>query len=326
MYRRWSPATLLLIACGCGYVGEPLPPLLNIPAAVVDLAAIQRGPRIVAQFTLPKLTTEGVLIKPPVHWDLRAGERGAGEFQVDAWAARAQTLTGASVENGRVRCESAASTWIGKEIVLAVRITGGRGPASAWSNLVTMTIIAPPATPRDVNADTTRDGVRLVWAGSGPSYRVFRRAEGEPGLSVVANTEAREFVDRATEYGKEYHYIVQAIAKTGTGEVESDLSIEATIRPRDIFPPATPTGLGAVPATNSIELGWERATDADLAGYRVYRALPGGDFERIAEIAETPSYSDRQIESGKQYRYAVSAFDKSGNESNRSDPIEVTAP
>jgi fibronectin type 3 domain-containing protein len=230
------------------------------------------------------------------------------------------------VENGRVRCESAATPWTGKEIVLAVRITGGRGRPSAWSNLVTMKIIPAPTPPRDVRADNTREGVRLLWGGSGPSYRVFRRAGNEPGLTPVGNTEARELVDRATEYGKEYHYLVQAIAKTGTGEVESDLSIEAIITPRDTFPPAIPAGLSAVPATNSIELGWERATDPDLAGYRVYRALPGGDFEKIAETPETPSYSDRQIESGKQYRYAVSAFDKSGNESNRSDPIEVTAP
>ena len=44
------------------------------------------------------------------------------------------------------------------------------------------------------------------------------------------------------------------------------------------------------------------------------------------ETAEAPSYSDKQVESGKQYRYAVSAFDKTGNESKRSDEIAVAAP
>ena len=36
-----------------------------------------------------------------------------------------------------------------------------------------------------------------------------------------------------------------------------------------------------------------------------------------------PSYSDHQVEHGKTYRYAVSAIDKSGNESARSGPVEA---
>ena len=303
-----------------------MPPLLNIPQAVDDLSAIQRGSKIVVQFTLPKLTTEGVVIKPPVQWDLRGGEAGAGDFNIEQWAARAQTLGGASLQDGRVRCELPATPWIGKNLVLGARIQGARGRPSSWSKPVTITVIAPPATPGDVKAETVAEGVRIRWSGAGPSYRVFRRADGETGLTPAANTAAREFIDRAAELGKTYHYAVQAIAKTGTGEVESELSPEAAVTPTDVFPPGIPSGLTAVPATNSIELAWERVTDSDLAGYRVYRAAPDGDFEKIAETAETPSYSDRQVEAGKQYRYAVSAFDKAGNESRRSEPIEVAAP
>ena len=307
-------------------MGEPLPPLLNIPETVEDLAAVQRGSKIIVQFTLPTLTTEKVVIKPPVVWDLRAGERGAGDFQIEDWAARAQPLDNATVENGRVRCEAAAASWIGKDVVLAVRITGARGRPSAWSNPVTLAVIAPPVIPTAVKAEDVPEGVRLTWSGAGPAYRVFRRAPGEEGFTVAANTSAREFVDPATEYGQTYRYGVQAIAKSGAGEVESEMSSVASIVPRDRFPPATPSGLTAVPATNSIELAWERAKDTDLAGYRIYRAAAGGEFEKIGETAETPSYSDRRIESGKQYRYAVSAFDKTGNESRRSEPIDVNAP
>jgi len=121
-------------------------------------------------------------------------------------------------------------------------------------------------------------------------------------------------------------YMVQAIIKTGTTEVESDLSMEVTKTPVDEFPPAVPAGLTAVPTASSIELTWDRDTEPDLAGYRIYRAASGGEFEKIGETAEAPSYSDKQVESGKQYRYAVSAFDKAGNESKRSVEIDVTAP
>ena len=108
--------------------------------------------------------------------------------------------------------------------------------------------------------------------------------------------------------------------------MESDLSEPVTKIPADEFPPAAPAGLTAVPTTTSIELAWDRDTEPDLAGYRVYRAAPGGEFEKIGETAEAPSYSDKQVESGKQYRYAVSAFDKAGNESKRSVEIVVAAP
>ena len=43
--RRLLPALIAaaaLLTTGCGYTGDPLPPLANIPARVLDLAAVQR--------------------------------------------------------------------------------------------------------------------------------------------------------------------------------------------------------------------------------------------------------------------------------------------
>jgi fibronectin type 3 domain-containing protein len=98
------------------------------------------------------------------------------------------------------------------------------------------------------------------------------------------------------------------------------------ITPVDRFPPAAPVGLRAAVAPNSIELVWDRNTETDMATYRVYRASPGGEFARIAEISLIPSYSDHSIEHGKTYRYAVGAVDNAGNESPRSAPVEAMAP
>src|SRR5205807_1962265 len=112
---------------GCGFVGEPLPPLLNIPRPVTDLAAVQRGSKIIVQFTLPQLTTEGVAIKPPVHWDLRMGEPGTGDFRTEDWAVRARSPGEAHVENGHVSYEIPAAPWIGKDVVLGVRVQGAKG-------------------------------------------------------------------------------------------------------------------------------------------------------------------------------------------------------
>ena len=78
--RRILPALAALAAAGCGYVGEPLPPLANIPGRVTDLTATQRGAHLIVQFTVPQLTTEGIAIKAPLQLDLRAG-LGTDPFQ-----------------------------------------------------------------------------------------------------------------------------------------------------------------------------------------------------------------------------------------------------
>jgi hypothetical protein len=323
--RLWLLSPILLW-CGCGYVGEPLPPLLNIPQPVADLAAVQRGSKIIVHFTLPRLTTEGRVARQPITWDLRIGETGTGDFHAEAWAARAQSPPDAHVENRLVSYEIPIAAWVGKDIVLGVRVVGPNQRQSDWSRFVTLTVVQPPAVPRELKPENVAEGVRLTWKGAGPAYRVYRRTDADSGFTLLSSTEAAEYLDRGAEYGKPVHYQVQAITKTGAGEVESDLSDEETITPVDIFPPAVPAGLAAVPTAMSIELAWDRDTEPDLAGYRIYRAVAGGEFEKIGESADAPSFSDKQVESGKQYRYAVSAFDKAGNESKRSVVIEVAAP
>src|SRR5450432_2546421 len=109
--KRFLPAAAALLLAGCGYVGDPLPPLANIPARVSDLAAMQRGGRIIVQFTVPAKTTEGHLIPPPVHLDLRAGT--AVQFEENQWAAGARqippdaTAAGCNGKTGEEACPTA---------------------------------------------------------------------------------------------------------------------------------------------------------------------------------------------------------------------------
>ena len=94
----------------------------------------------------------------------------------------------------------------------------------------------------------------------------------------------------------------------------------------DTFAPAAPAGLTAVPSTASIELVWERSTEPNVVGYRVYRALGNGPLELLADAQVLPAYSDHKIEAGKTYRYAVSAVKSNKKESKLSEPVEVAAP
>ena len=318
-------ATAALLLSGCGYIGEPLYPLLNIPNRVTDMAAVQRGSAIIFQFTLPALTTEGKQAKIG-QVEVRVGENRQGSFDTNEWVARSKRIDVSFENQKHILSETPAAPWVGKEVVLAVKIAGLNKRDAGWSNLATVNVTAPLAAPTGVEATAVAEGVLVSWQGPPGRYRVFRRGEQDQGVSLMATVEGNQWLDTTTEYGKPYRYIVQAVQKTGSGEGESEVSSEITVTPIDVFPPAAPKGLNAIAAAENIELVWERNTEPDLAGYRLYRALGDGKLEKIADIQDAPSYSDRKLESGKHYRYAVSAVDRLGNESKLSEPVEIIAP
>lgn len=322
--RRLVPAIAALLASGCGYIGAPIPPLANVPEAVANLAAIQRGAALEVRFPIPLLTTEKRPLKQPLKYDLRIGAPAAA---VQAWETNAKPVSGVHAENGVAVYEVPAAEWVGKEVALRARVIGPNGKAGDWSNPVTLPVVPAPETPQNVTAASTAQGVRLAWTARGDRFRVFRRAAGESNSTAVATVEKPEWTDTNAEFGKQYAYRVETVVPLPEGkEAVSDLSPEVEITPEIVFPPATPAGLAASPAPDSIELTWEANTEAFLAGYRVYRATGGGPFEKIADNLALPAYSDRAAEHGKTYRYAVTSVSKTGYESPRSQPVEVTLP
>jgi fibronectin type 3 domain-containing protein len=114
-------------------------------------------------------------------------------------------------------------------------------------------------------------------------------------------------------------------------EIEGDDTPFQPVFTHDIYPPAVPAGLQAVfsgPGQPTfIDLIWAPDTDADLAGYNIYRREPGGTSTRINhELVKTPSYRDTNVISGKTYLYSVSAVDLRGNESARSEEASEQVP
>ena len=322
--KRFLAAAAALFLAGCGYVGEPRPPLANVPPRVSDLAAVQRGGRVIVQFTVPALTTEGHPIPPPLKLDLRAGT--ADQFEPNQWAAGARQIPPGAVAGGIARYEIPAADWTGKEVIFGVRVVAGNGKQSGWSNFAIVPVVTPPRKPEGVATAVNRQGVRLTWQGGGTDFRIFRKT-GDGDYAPVASVQSPEWTDTATEFGKRYTYLVQSIVKLDNRkEAESELSDEASIVPRDIFPPAAPQGVQGSIAPNSIKLNWERNTEEDLNGYRVYRGEGNGALVKIADVSVVPSYSDRKVEHGKTYRYAIAAVDRAGNESPRSAPTEIVMP
>ena len=88
----------------------------------------------------------------------------------------------------------------------------------------------------------------------------------------------------------------------------------------DTTPPSTPTNLNATAATTSqINLSWTGSTDnIGVAGYKVFR-----NGTLITTTLDTV-FSDTGLTADTLYTYTVSAYDASGNVSDKSSPDSAT--
>jgi hypothetical protein len=144
-------------------------------------------------------------------------------------------------------------------------------------------------------------------------------------------------IDRTAQFGETYQYTAQRLRTASiTGhplQLRSSMSQPIVLALKDTFPPQPPTGLAAVPGGadthTSIDLSWEPDTDADLAGYIVYRqpadatgAFTSPAIRLNATPIPSPAYSDQTAIIGQNYAYRVTAVDTVGNESAPSADVQ----
>jgi hypothetical protein len=95
----------------------------------------------------------------------------------------------------------------------------------------------------------------------------------------------------------------------------------------DEQPPRVPAGLAGTAGDGQAFLFWEANPEEDLQGYNVYRSLlPGGPYRNRINTAplDIPEYLDTGADNDETYTYAVTAVDRSGNESSLSAKVSVT--
>jgi hypothetical protein len=174
--------------------------------------------------------------------------------------------------------------------------------------------------------------------------RVFRTEQGSTAAPARIGPDALlpaiggnlSVEDHSFEWEKRYVYrlaVVTAVLRAGQpiAEVEGDDSGPVTVFAHDIFPPAVPSGVQAVYSGVAqkpfVDLTWAPNTDADLAGYNVYRREASGPpVKSNAELVKTPAYRDAEVAPAHHYAYAVTAVDLRGNESAKSTETTEAVP
>jgi hypothetical protein len=85
-----------------------------------------------------------------------------------------------------------------------------------------------------------------------------------------------------------------------------------------VAPPPPPPA----PTTASLSVTWTANSEADMAGYRLYVGTSSGVYNQPIQVGKTTtSYVVTGLPKGQTYFIAVSAYDTSGNESQKSSEV-----
>lgn len=248
-----------------------------------------------------------------------------------------------------------------------IELRNRNGRSADLSNAAQVLAGVAPAPVAGLTAEVRKQGVVLHWtpgAGDGSSSTVIRlrrklltppAAKPQQGplapqpepveQNLLIDSGAPEgrrgfcrALDKEIRFGQSYEYRAQRVARVTvngkTLELAGELSAPVRVEALDIFPPDVPTGLAAVAtpgedgAGPSIDLSWQPVTDANLAGYIVYRREGEAAWQRISSAAPLvpPAFHDTQVQPGYTYRYAVSAIGQNGHQSARSAETAETVP
>ena len=349
---------------GCGVPGVPKPPSLELPQPVTDLRAVRKGDSVYLVWTAASETTDRL---PARHLGptriCRSLDSAMSECASPVGEVPASQIPAAGVQQTKA-ARSAAQMQANytdnlparllvenpdAQISYAISVLNANGRSAGISNAVQVPAVAALPPPSGFRAQVTREGVVLAWDGVQPAsetpglrhvYRVYRRPENGNTDTVAGelplDASATQFVDHSFDWEETYSYratVVTLIHKEGKPEIqfEGDDTPSLKVFVHDVFPPAVPSGLQAVFSGAGqqpfIDLIWAPDTDADLAGYNVFRHETGFESAKISSgLVKTPAFRDMNVAAGKNYFYSVSAVDVRGNESAQSQEATEAVP
>ena len=163
--------------------------------------------------------------------------------------------------------------------------------------------------------------IALTW-NSNPEadvkyYHLYRKRNGEKFKEVEKlPPDQTLYEDVKLDHGTTYLYRLQV---EDEDKLLSDLSssAEATTKPL----PKPPTGLEVKPLVNGFELRWKANPEPDIAKYKIYLH----SFLMDKEIGSTDKieFSIDTLKPDDEYSMSITALDKDGLESEKSEPITV---
>jgi hypothetical protein len=344
-------AATLFIA-GCGQPGAPMPPSLHLPIPVRDLKAARVGEKVTLTWTVPYETTDREAIRQP--GKMRVCRILTTEEECGKVVGEVPAQKGNEISRRDHPLEASYTDTLTPDLhakplsqaIYTIEAVNDSGRSAGFGNRVNVPLVPTTAPPHAVRADVRADGVRInippqaMQSEPDPRiqywYQVTRNIvpAGNSTPDLIGEAPAIgdvNIVDRNFQWEKQYAYTVTPITWVETQpngkriySVPGESAAPVEVVTKDVFPPAAPTGLQAVYTSGpprTIDLTWAPNTDADLAGYNVYR----GGVKVNTELVKTPTYRDPVTAPGD-YTYSVTAVDLRDNESAKSAEASEKAP
>jgi fibronectin type 3 domain-containing protein len=153
--------------------------------------------------------------------------------------------------------------------------------------------------------------VNLTWSASTPAsgctisgYEVYRNG------ALVGSPATTSYSDSGLNANTTYTYYVVALDNQSHTSAASSTAQATTAASTTV--PSNPTNVSAKAVTaGSVSLSWNASSDSSgIYGYMIYR-----NNAYYATVTSGTSFTDYKVTANSYYTYAVSAFDKSNNQS-----------
>ncbi len=162
--------------------------------------------------------------------------------------------------------------------------------------------------------------VELAWTkDEGYLYNIYRHDNGTYPIFPLNGRPVDNalYMDAGLENGRTYIYEVRRVSQLqGVAFEGPGVKVKAT--PMDKTPPGAPAQVKANKKGNTIMVTWDGGTEADLAGYNVYRVMGASAVKLNKDPVKENRFLDNKTPDYRFIAYYVTAVDNAGNESDPS--------
>ena len=206
--RSWGAAPVALAVIlglglpGCGTPGAPLPPSLKLPDPVTDLSAVRTGNQVSLTWTMPKKTTDKLVIKGDIPVRVCRKEESGVCSPVPGGLSFAPNAHGAFIET----LPDALAAGPPRSLTYFVELNNSKGRSAGLSNAAAVLAGEAPAAVEGLTAQVRKEGVVLHWSVNSSS-----RNPAQGDAAAAQHTVIRLHRKRLTPEPK-----AESAAKTGS--------------------------------------------------------------------------------------------------------------
>lgn len=171
--------------------------------------------------------------------------------------------------------------------------------------------VTPPTKPGAISVSVSHSvQVNVSWGASTDNvgvagYRLYRNGV------LVADTSDLSYTEVAPNGGYSYSVVAYDAAENVSPISGPSPVVVVT---QDTIAPSAPTWISLVPATSSIVLSWNAATDnVGVVGYYIYK---NGNKLPMSSALTATTYTDTGLSPGSTFTYQIKAYDAAGNTSD----------